>query len=364
MSTVHANKTHPSTVYDRYQHNLSRDILGVANYLQTQMMDTLQSECGHNNLRLSFAPYITLIGGNNLNENNLRVSELAEVLGISRQACNQAAQQVEAAGYIQRTTDPQDGRAKQLALTDAGFKLRRDGVRIVAALDNTFSNIVGGPAVLATSKALGKVYNELNLGLLPAPEASHKNALNHTVLGGLLPRMADYILLRLMKLTQAKGHPGLKLSFAQVLPLIGPAGGRIQNIAAIQDVSKQAISAIATELEELGYLRRDADPNDARQLVLQFTELGEALLADSVRSTEELEAEFAAIIGKASLERVKRVVQALHNGLPSARTQGAVALAEVQLNSNKPVDLQLLAKQLQQQLGTSRSGELATLLLK
>ena len=36
-------------------------------------------------------------------------------------------------------------------------------------------------------------------------------------------------------------------------------------MAAIQDVSKQAISAIATELEVLGYLRREADPEDARQ---------------------------------------------------------------------------------------------------
>ena len=93
-------------------------------------------------------------------------------------------------------------------------------------------------------------------------------------MGALLPRLSDYSLQRLMELTRDKGHPGLKLSFGQVLTMIGPSGGRIQQMASIHDVSKQAISAIATELELLGYLRRETDPQDARQLGASFYQPG------------------------------------------------------------------------------------------
>ena len=71
-------------------------------------------------------------------------------------------------------------------------------------------------------------------------------------LAGLLPRFSDFLKHRLMALTAAKGHPDLKLSFAQVLSAIGPQGGRIQQMAELQGVTKQAISAIAVELEDLG----------------------------------------------------------------------------------------------------------------
>ena len=75
-------------------------------------------------------------------------------------------------------------------------------------------------------------------------------------------------------------------------------------VAATHDVSKQAISAIATELEELGYLQRQTDPADARQIVLQFTARGQELIADSVASVDQLGEEFAGIIGKAALIKI------------------------------------------------------------
>lgn len=352
MSSIAHSKTLTTDVFQRYQNNLPRHILGVANYLQTRMMVILREDYGHTDLRLSFAPYITLVG-----ESELRVSELADILGISRQACNQAAHQVESAGYLQRIDDPLDGRAKQLRLTSRGVALRNDGVRAIAALDEEFSAIVGAAGVRNASKTLGRLYTQLQLSLstavVPASIAP--------ALGGMLPRLADYIMLRLMELTRAKGHPGLKLSFGQVLPFIGDAGGRIQQIAALHDVSKQAISAIATELEALDYLRRDTDPTDARQLVLQFTERGEALIADSVLSTEELESEFAAIVGNTALIKLKKTFQAIYLGLGLDHSLQHHSNA-AQRGELYQTDLRLLANQLLEQLGDKRSRELARLL--
>ena len=51
----------------------------------------------------------------------LRPSELAARLEISKQALNYLLGQLEARGYLTRTTDPQDMRSKRIALTDRGL---------------------------------------------------------------------------------------------------------------------------------------------------------------------------------------------------------------------------------------------------
>jgi DNA-binding MarR family transcriptional regulator len=344
MSAINPINTDPEFVWNRYRHNFSRHLLGVARYLQSSLMDTLQRQCGYSDLRLGFSPYVDLLG-----ESDKRLTDLADILGISRQACNQAVKQVEAAGYIARTADPVDGRAWQLTLSARGMKLRRDGARIVAQLDQQFADIIGSEHVADTSKSLARISQQLSLALV-----THSPQAQNGMMGGWLPRLSDYVLQRLMQLTRGRGHDRLKLSFGQVLTLIGPAGGRIQQMAATHDVSKQAISAIATELEELGYLQREADPLDARQIVLQFTARGQALIADSVASVDQLEQEFAVIIGKAALKRMNTTLYELYRGLH---------LEQDIFEHRGTVDLSLLARQLQQQLGNQDSQALARLLL-
>jgi len=329
----------------RYRHDFSQHLLGVARRVQASLMDTLQRECHHTDLRLGFAPYITLLG-----EGDRRSTDLADILGISRQACNQAVKQVEAAGYIERRADPADGRARRLALSARGRRLRRDGLRIAARLDRQFAALIGETRFADASRSLGRISQHL----FPGFTAPDPTATRHAVLGGLLPRLSDYTLQRLMELTRDRGHPGLKLSFEQVLTHIGPAGGRIQQMAAIHDVSKQAISAIATELEELGYLQRQPYPLDARQVVLMLTPNGKRLITDSVASGIELEAEFAEIVGEPSYQRLAGVLRDLFDGL---------ALQKEAADSDGPADIRLLAHQLQRQLGEKGSQALARLLL-
>ena len=119
----------------------------------------------------------------------------------------------------------------------------------------------------------------------------------------------------LMELTQRRGHPGLKMSFAQVLSLMGPDGGRIQEMAAINEVSKQAISAVAGELEGLGYLQRAADPNDGRQVILGFTTEGVRLMQDSIASTATLDRRFRDVLGETSLLTFKQTAATLYEEL-------------------------------------------------
>jgi DNA-binding MarR family transcriptional regulator len=345
-SATGAGDRHVKAAQDSYRDNFSRHLIGVSRYLQTRMMTTLQRDYHHNNLRLGFAPYLILVG-----QQGQRLSQLADTLGISRQACNQAVKQIEQAGYLKRSSDPGDGRAKQVTLTPAGEKLRRDGALIVGELDTQFAAIAGTRQVQAAAKTLGQLHKHLRLGQSPG----EPRPFLYGGLGGLLPRLSDYINQRLMQLTIARGHPSLKLAFGQVLTLIGPAGGRIQQMAVMQDVSKQAISAITMELEALGYLRREQDPQDARQIVLFFTPRGATLIADSVSSVSDLRAEFVDIVGESAMHKTTSTLRTLYHGF---------GLESEIFNHGNTTDIQQLAQQLRARLDASDCHALGKLLLR
>ena len=347
MSTQPTTAESIEAIRHRYRDNFSRHLLGLARYLQKNMMQTLSADYGHANLRLGYAPYITLLANS-----DTRLTDLAQALGISRQACNQAVKQIEKAGYIGSKEDPEDGRARLLTLTTRGQQLRDDGARTAYQLDKRFLQMIGKQPFEDAARSLRKLHRELALEL--ATPGSNIEQLPTTVLGGLLPRLSDYVIQRLMDLTIARGHPGLKLSFVQVLLLIGPNGGRIQHMASVHDVSKQAISVIATELEELGYIERRVDPEDARQIVLYFTEDGRHLIADSVKSLAVMEDEFRDIVGCAAFGRLTDVFRELYQGLQIDREHTHKA---------SPEQIQALASKLQRKLGRQGSRELARLLL-
>ncbi|MCZ6830318.1 MAG: MarR family transcriptional regulator [Gammaproteobacteria bacterium] len=332
----------------RYRSNLPRHCIGVARYLQSSLMHALTDQLGHRQLRLNFEPYLVLVG-----EQGARPGELAEWLAISKQACNQTINQIEAAGYLARTPDPLDGRARIVVLTEQGRELLQQGSELLGVIEGEFAQFVGAAPLQRLIGLLARLYRGLDL---PALRVTGNAAETGSALGGLLPRISDHMMQRLMELTRAKGHPGLKMSYAQVLTLIGPEGGRIQQMARIQEVSKQAIAAVAKELQALGYIRREADPADARQLVLILSDRGLQLLTDSVESVAELERELQSIVGPAGLAEIQQLVAALYRALHLEEE----IFGEVEVSAEP--DLPQLASRLTRQLGQEGAAELARLL--
>ena len=331
-------------VMARYRHNVARHILGVARHCQAGIMHRLQSQCGHGQLRLGFEPYISLLA-----RSDQRLSQLANALGITRQAANQVIDQVESAGYVERMPDPADGRAKRVRLTRQGRRLVADGTDAAAAIEASYCDILGTSAVTVLRDDCSAL-----VGLLDEAAAGSDNTAETAPLAASLPRIADHVSRELMRLTIARGHPGLKLSFGQVLTLIGPRGGRIQQIAEAQDISKQAVSAIVSELEQLGYLQRSLDPDDARQWVLTFTPRGRALIEDSVASVEELAKALAISVGKRRWQRINRSAAQLYRGLQLERD----------VFDNRNTDsLDVIAQRLRHQLGRRDAQALGQLLV-
>ena len=344
MRAQHQSTIDTGKAMSLYRDNVARHIIGVARDCQAGIMRCLADHHGHRRLRLGFEPYISLLA-----TQDKRLSELASTLGISRQAVNQVVDQIESAGYVRRMPDPLDGRAKRVCLTSSGKGLLDDGVRMARDREEIYAALVGRRAVDALRADCHALTSRLSIPLYGAPEVG-----DAPLLASTLPRLATYVSERLMNLTKARGHPQLKLSFGQVLTLIGPGGGHISQMARVHDVSKQAVSAIALELVQLGYLCRSPDPGDARQLVLDFTREGEELIADSVASVAELAGEMHAALGPRAWVRFSGSLAALYRHL------------QVEKEIFEPggqESLQALASRLQRELGLREARALGRLLV-
>ena len=89
----------------------------------------------------------------------LRLTELAQIAGISKQAMMEAVDAMAEAGYLERVADPDDGRARRIRLTRRGREVGvyarglvrevevrwegRVGKAKVAALRETLQSLVG-----------------------------------------------------------------------------------------------------------------------------------------------------------------------------------------------------------------------------
>jgi len=104
---------------------------------------------------LSLFPHIEIDGGT-------RVSDLAEKLGITRQAVGQLVDDLERMGAVERLPDPDDGRAKRVAFTPAGRQSILDGLNHLKSLEGELSEILGEPLLRAFRKALLLLHDHLD----------------------------------------------------------------------------------------------------------------------------------------------------------------------------------------------------------
>ena len=360
--------------WTRYRSNVARHLIGISRDLESRVVRPLADISGYQGLRPSFGPFLSLLW-----DEGQSLTVVADELAITKQACSQLANIVEEAGYVERLPNPRDRRSKVVNLTGRGRSLVREGLRLIQGVDSEYSDLLGASEFRVFTSALAGISR--NLGL-PAKN-SRVSAQGARPSVGILPLIGVRVQRELMKATIARGHPGLKMSHGQVLPLIGADGGRIFEIARNQGVSRQSISMISQDLESLGYLGRQPDPRDRRRVVLHLTRSGEGLIEDSVIALEGLETSFAGMIGKRALSNLKRATEALYQALhleeeifgsnhaeavdPMHRSEKVIHVVSSMISSPKQVRggtdvVQRLASALRERLGTSDVARLAALL--
>ena len=110
---------------------------------------------------------------------------------------------------------------------------------------------------------------------------------------------------------ERQGHPGVTATHAFALEAIDGGAQSASELGRSLGVSKQAAAKTIAALEELHYLDRTIDPEDARRKRLAVTPRGYEMLAIEARTFDTLRTRLAEHVGVHDLETVERVLAML-----------------------------------------------------
>jgi DNA-binding MarR family transcriptional regulator len=108
--------------------------------------------------------YVLLAG----RDGSITVTEVAALLGMTKQAASKLVEGMVREGYLRRSEDPDDARSKQLKLSAKGQRLLRVVESIYAEIEGEWAAIIGAQALERIRSDLTRVLRGLHDGELPA----------------------------------------------------------------------------------------------------------------------------------------------------------------------------------------------------
>jgi DNA-binding MarR family transcriptional regulator len=94
-------------------------------------------------------------------------TELADLMGTTKQAASKLVDAMVDAGYVRRTSGREDGRQRPIALTARGLRLLEAVEEIYRDLETRWAKVIGRDAVEQLRTDLTRVLSEPNEGQLP-----------------------------------------------------------------------------------------------------------------------------------------------------------------------------------------------------
>ncbi|WP_214108531.1 MarR family winged helix-turn-helix transcriptional regulator [Acrocarpospora catenulata] len=110
---------------------------------------------------------------------------------------------------------------------------------------------------------------------------------------------------------QAHGVEGLTPAHAQVIPFVPPEGIQVGELARLAKVRKQSMAQSVELLVASGYVTRRPDPNDGRASLIFLTDKGRALGPASRSAGDQVEENWAAVVGRDDIEHLRRTLMRL-----------------------------------------------------
>lgn len=127
----------------------------------------------------------------------------------------------------------------------------------------------------------------------------------------------DVIRGRMLTALHEHGYDDVVAAHLFVLRFPGPDGRRPGEIAAGSGMSKQALSYLLGQLETLGYLTREPDPDDRRSKRVRLTRRGHGAL-ETMRSTvTTIELGWIEALGADDVEHLRALLTRLATVLPN-----------------------------------------------
>lgn len=317
---------------DTVGRGLVAHLMVIAHFVQKSTLENLLESGRYEKLSLAYAGYIAVLA-----EGPCTPGALAAKLGTSKQACSKTLRELEKLGLVRRETNPEDSRSSLISLTEKGLQLLRDGTAVANGIHRELTEAVGEERL----GELDRVVDALRIALkLPAPSFSfmEQQVEKAPRLNVLLPMLNEALRQRLAAALNARGFAGLKTSFGQVLGLVAREGRHIQYMAAILGVSKQSVASTVAELDALGYVAREQDPADRRQVIVALTPRGEDLIAASLARTAELESEIRRMLGERDYQVLDTTLEALYLHMAERYDSAGILPARIQQLSDFLLD--------------------------
>ena len=226
-----------------------------------------------------------------IEEGGTRLTALAGRAGMAKQSMIELVDRAERQELARRTPDPDDRRAKVVALTPAGAALRVAAYRGLADAERAFAAAVGATNLPAIRAALSAFVPETVAA--PAIETALADAgrrFVRDVLGAV----------------HRHGHRDVTEALLALFRTLEPGGSRLTEVAAAARVTKQSMRALVERAEAMGLVARAPDPADGRARIIMFSRAGSAMLEEMRRGVTEAEAGFAGVTSEALLHEVKQ----------------------------------------------------------
>ncbi len=132
------------------------------------------------------------------------------------------------------------------------------------------------------------------------------------LIGALLRLPWDAVQDRMLERLHEHGFTDFDASYLIVFQYPGPQGARPSELAARLRVSKQALNHLLGRLERLGYLSREADPDDRRSKRVALTRRGSAAITVIRDAVAEVEADWTQQLGQERFTQLRTLLRDLN----------------------------------------------------
>src|SRR5579862_3313031 len=137
------------------------------------------------------------------------------------------------------------------------------------------------------------------------PEVADAEPFSPPLIGALLRMPWEAVQEHMLARLHAEGFADFDPSYLTVFRYPSPHGDRPTELAARRRVSKQALNHLLGQLEQRGYLTRDADPEDGRSKRISLTARGTKAVTVIRQAVTEMEDHWAEQLGPKRFDQLR-----------------------------------------------------------
>ncbi len=107
------------------------------------------------------------------------------------------------------------------------------------------------------------------------------------------------------------GFADIRPAHSNVFRNILPAGSRVTDLAERAALTKQSMGYLVDDLDDLGYVQLNTDPDDGRAKLVRLTKKGEDFQRAALTVSRRLETKMATLIGQSEAKKLRELLEKL-----------------------------------------------------